>query len=154
MSDAIARADAETRRNTGAPKTTFEMPKFEIPAAIRDLAEKGVIQVKENYHTLKIATDQATSMFQASYSSAIKGATEYSCKIFDVTRANSNAGFDFMGKLVAIKSPSEAVELLTAHTRQQFDLASTQGNELWTLAQKVATEVTEPIRTGMPKALQ
>ena len=154
MSDASVRVDGDTKKNGPSPKANFELPRFEMPVVIRDFVEKGGTQAKENYEKLKIATDQVTNMVEASYSSAVKGAADYNHKIFEVTRVNSNAGFDFIGKLVAAKSPSEAVELSTAHTRQQFETVSTQSKELWALAQRVATDVIEPIRTGMSKVLQ
>ena len=41
------------------------MPKFEMPVAIRDLAEKGGAQAKENYEMMKATTDQMTGMVEA-----------------------------------------------------------------------------------------
>ena len=132
----------------------FEMPSLEMPAAIRGLLERTGVEAKENYEKLKIATDQMTDVVATSYSSAVKGGTDYGLKVIDMTRLNASAAFDLFGKLVAVKSPSEAIELSTAHARQQFDAVSTQSKELWALAQKVATDVIEPIKTGMSKALQ
>ena len=159
MNDVSVRVDGGTTKNGPSPKANFELPRFEIPrfempAAIRDFVEKGGTQTKENYEKWKIATNQVTSMVEASYSTAAKGALDYGLKVIEITQAHTNAAFDFIGKLVAVKSPSEAVELSTTHARRQFDVASAQGKELWTLAQKVATDVTEPIRTGMSKVLE
>jgi hypothetical protein len=36
--------------------------------------------------------------------------------------------------------------------RKQFDMASAQNKELFALAQQVATEAAEPIKTGVSKA--
>jgi hypothetical protein len=38
--------------------------------------------------------------------------------------------------------------------RKQFEIAFTQNKELYALAQQVATEATEPIKTGVSKALR
>ena len=130
------------------------MPRLEMPAAIRGLLERTGVEAKVNYEKMKIATDQMTDVVATSYSSAVKGGTDYGLKVIDMTRLNASAAFDLFGKLVAVKSPSEAIELSTAHARQQFDAVSTQSKELWALAQKVATDVIEPIKTGMSKALQ
>jgi hypothetical protein len=99
----------------------FEMPKFEMPAAIRGLLERTGVEAKENYEKLKIATDQMTDVVATSYSSAVKGGTDYGLKVIDMTRLNASAAFDLFGKLVAVKSSSEAIELSTVHARQQFD---------------------------------
>jgi hypothetical protein len=53
---------------------------------------------------------------------------------------------------MAAKTLSEVVELTNAHARKQFETLSLQSKELGTLAQKVATETAEPIKSGMNKA--
>ena len=53
---------------------------------------------------------------------------------------------------VTSKSPSEVIELSTAHARQQFDTVSAQNKELLALAQKVAIETAEPIKQSVTKA--
>ena len=136
----------------GIPK--FEFPNIEMPAAIRQLAEKGGAQVKDNYEKIRSASEDMTGTIEATFATAAKGATEYSLKVIEVTRANATAAFDFVGKLMNVKSPSEVVELSTAHARQQFDAASRQNKELLALAQKVAADVVEPIKTGMSKAFE
>jgi phasin len=155
MNDASVRADGNTRM-VPSPKASFVIPGFEmsIPAAIPDFVEKGGAQAKENYEKLKTATDEVAGVVEASYSTAAKGATDYGLKVIEITHANTNAGFDLLDKLVAAKSPSEAIELSAAHARRQFDAVSTQSKELWALTQQVATDVVEPLKTGMSKALQ
>ena len=163
MSDATMRQDA-----TASPKTpkkvtspnaifeipSFEMPKFEMPAAIRDFAAKGEAHAKENYEKMKATTDEMTGMVEATYATAARGVTDYSLKVIEMTCVNGNAAFDFIGKFVAVKSPSEAIELSTAHARHQFDAVSAQNKELWALAQKVATDAVEPLKTGIARILQ
>jgi hypothetical protein len=51
-----------------------------------------------------------------------------------------------------VKSPSEFIELSTAQMRKQFEIASGQNKDLCALAQQVATETAEPIKTGVSKA--
>ena len=62
--------------------------------------------------------------------------------------------FDFVESLFGVKSPSELVELTTAHSRSQFETMTGQGKELAALAQKVATDTAEPIKTGVEKAMK
>jgi phasin len=163
MSDAAMRMDATSKPKAPKSMTSpglvfelpkFEMPKFEMPAAIRDLVEKGGAQARENYEKMQTATDEMTGMVEATYAATAKCATDYGLKIIDVTRINANAAFDFFGKLVAVKSPSEAVEISTAHARQQFDTVSAQSKELWALTQKAAADAVEPIKSGMTRIFQ
>ncbi|MEI7804986.1 MAG: phasin [Hyphomicrobiales bacterium] len=130
----------------------FEMPAMEVPAAFREFAEKGVAQAKDQYEKLKAAAEETTDVLETTYTTASKGASEYGLKVIETSRANTNAAFDFFGKLMTAKSLSEVVELSTAHAREQFETVSGQSKELATLAQKVATETAEPIKSGLTSA--
>jgi hypothetical protein len=55
--------------------------------AIRDLAEKGGAQAKENYEKMKATTDEMTGMVEATYATTAKGATACGLKIIEMTRA-------------------------------------------------------------------
>jgi len=135
----------------------FEMPKFDIPqvempAAFREFAERGVAQAKDTYEKMKAAAEEATDVLETTYSTATKGASDYGLKMIEVARVNTNAAFDFAGEVMAAKTLSEVVELTSAHARKQFEALTQQSKELNALAQKVATETAEPIKSGMNKA--
>ena len=132
----------------------FEMPKLEIPAAFREFADKGVNQAKDNWEKIKSATEEATDLIEDSYATASKGAADYGLKLIEAARANTNANFDFASELLTVKSLSEAVELSTAHMRKQFDALAGQTKELSALAQKIATETTEPLKESVTGAFK
>ena len=132
----------------------FDMASFEVPAAFREFAEKGVSQAKANWEKVKAATEETTDRLEASYTTASKGAADYGLKLIEISRANTNAAFDFAGQLFTVKTLAEAVELSTSYARKQFDAVSAQGKELTTLAQKVATESVEPIKEGVTSAFK
>ena len=132
----------------------FEMPKMEVPAAFREFAEKGVAQTKDAYEKMKAAAEESTEMLETCYSTASKGSTEYGLKVLEIARHNTNATFDFIESLFGVKSPSELVELTTAHSRAQFETLTAQGKELTALAQKVATDTAAPIKSGVEKAMK
>jgi hypothetical protein len=54
--------------------------------------------------------------------------------------------------LIAVKSPSEFIELSTEHARKQFESLTQQTKELTALAQQVALATAEPLKTGITKA--
>jgi hypothetical protein len=66
-------------------------------------------------------------------------------------KANTTANLDFAHELLGIKSPSEAMELCTAHARKQFETYAAQAKELAELSQKVASETVEPIKATASK---
>src|ERR1700684_1944218 len=130
----------------------FDIPKVEMPAAFREFAERGVAQAKDTYEKMKAAAEEATDVLETTYSTATKGASDYGLKGIEVARINTNAAFDFAGEVMAAKTLSELVELTNAHARKQLETLTSQSKELGTLAQKVATEAAEPIKSGMNKA--
>jgi phasin len=144
----------------GIPK--FEMPKFEIPKfdlpntempeAFREMTEKGVAHAKDTCAKAKAASEDAADLLQNTYATVAKGATDYNLKLFEIARTNTRAAFDFAHELLGVKSPSEFIELSTAQMRKQFDIVSAQNRECCALAQEVATEAAEPIKTGVSKA--
>jgi phasin len=133
---------------------SFEIPKMEVPAAFREFAEKSVTQAKDNWEKMKAATEEATSVLEGTYSTAAKGAADYGLALIDMARTNTNAAFDFASEAVTAKSLSEIVEISTAHARKQFETLTAQTKELTAIAQKVATETAEPIKTGMNTAFK
>jgi len=120
--------------------------------AFRETAEKGVAQAKDTYEKAKVATEQATDILKDTYATVAKGATEYNLKIIEIARTNTNTAFEHAQKLIGAKSPSEFVELSTAHARKQFDTMIAQTKELTELVQKVTTKITEPLKTGVTMA--
>ena len=128
----------------------FEMPKFnvpnmEMPEAFREMTEKGVAKAK-------VASEEAAELIQNTYATVAKGATDYNLKLIEIARTNTLAAFDYAHELLGVKSPSEFIELSTAQMRKQFDIASAQNKQLFALAQEVATDAAEPIKTGASEA--
>jgi phasin len=132
----------------------FEVPKFEIPAAFREFAEKSVTQAKDNWERMKAAHEEAADLIEDSYATASKGCADYGTKMIEASRANTNAAFDCASRLLMAKSLSEAMEVSTAHWRQQFDAMTAQSKELTALAQKIASETTEPLKESVSTAFK
>ena len=124
---------------------------FEVPEQMRAFAEKGVSQARDNYARFKDAAETHNGTIEAVFTSASKGASAYSAKVMEFMKANATANLDFTQELFGAKSPSEALELWTGHTRKQLETFSTQAKELVELVQKVATETAEPIKTSASK---
>ena len=124
---------------------------FEVPEQMRAFAEKGVSQARESYAKFKDVAESSNGTIEAVFTTAGKGASEYSAKIMDIMKTNTPANLDFAQELVSVKSLPQAMELLTAHARKQFESFTAQSKELVELTQKVATETVEPIKSGASK---
>jgi phasin len=132
----------------------FDMPKVEVPEVMRAFAEKSVQQAKDVYARMKTAAEETTDALEDTYSNATRGATEFNLKALEALRTNVNASFDYTRELLGSKSLAEAVELSASHMRRQFEELSSQAKTLSSLAQKVATETAEPIKSGMARTVK
>lgn len=134
--------------------TSSAFSKLEMPAPFRDMAEKSVQQARGNYEKFKAAAEQATDMIEDSYSTATKGVAEYNVKSLEILRANINSAFDFFASVLGAKTAAEAVELSSTHLRTQYDTLQAQAKELSSLAQKIAAESSEPIKSAAEKSFR
>jgi phasin len=124
---------------------------FEVPEQMRAFAEKGVSQARESYAKFKDAAETHNGTVEAVFTSASKGASEYTAKVVEFMKANTSAQLDFAQELFSLKSPSEALELWTGHTRKQLETFQSQAKELVELGQRVATATAEPIKASAAK---
>jgi phasin len=124
---------------------------FEVPEQMRAFAEKGVSQARDNYAKFKDAAESHNGTMEAVFSAYSNGAKQYSAKLMDMLKSTTSANLDFAQELVAVKSPTEAMELWTSHARKQFETLGAQAKELTELGQKVASETVEPIKATASK---
>ncbi len=119
----------------------FALPKMEMPEAFREMAERGVAQVRDIFDKTKTATEEATDRIKSTCMTAAKGTADYNRKVMEIARTNANAASNYAYELMGVKSPSEFIELSTAHARKQFEAMTAQTKELTELAQKLTTEI-------------
>ena len=124
---------------------------FEVPEQMRAFAERGVSQARDNYAKFKDAAESHNGTIEAVFTSASKGASTYSAKVMEFMKANTTSTLDFAQELLGVKSPAEAFELWTAHTRKQVETFAAQAKELGELSQKVAADTVEPIKASASK---
>jgi phasin len=124
---------------------------FEVPEQMRAFAEKGVSQARDSYARFKDAAETHNGTIEAVFTSASKGANEYSAKLVEFFKANTTSSLDFAQELFGVKTPAAAMELWTSHARKQFETFTAQARELAELSQKIATETVEPIKASAAK---
>ena len=124
---------------------------FEIPEQMHAFSEKGVSQARDYYAKFKDAAEIHNGTIEAVFTTASKGASEYTAKLMEFRKANTTSTLDFAQELFRVKTPAEATELWTSHSRKSFETFSAQAKELAELAQKVAAETVEPIKANAAK---
>ncbi|ODT06534.1 MAG: phasin family protein [Kaistia sp. SCN 65-12] len=151
-----AKAGAKAARGFDAPFEAFNinMPNVEVPAAFREIADKAVTNSKDAYAKLKTATEDATEAFEDSYETTRSGLVALTRTSLDNARSHTDAAFAFARDFMGVKSFAEAVELQAAFARKQFETLSEQTRELQTLAQKVSTDATRPVRENFEKVFK
>jgi phasin len=138
---------------------TFELPKveafekLEVPAVVRDMAEKSVAQAKVNFEKAKGAFEDATDVIEDTYEVSRSAAIELNLKALDALKTNSDALFGFYKDFLAVKTVSEAVELQTAFARKSFDTLAAQAKDMQALVEKVANEATKPVKDAVAKVM-
>src|ERR1700691_3866741 len=111
---------------------------FEVPEQMRAFAEKGVSQARDNYARFKDVAESHNGTMEVVFTTASKGASEFSAKLIEIVKANTTANLDFAQSLFGVKSPSEAIELWTSHARKQFETFTANAKELAELTQRVS----------------
>jgi phasin len=133
---------------------TANVTPLEVPGAVREFAEQGVNQARENYAKLKEAAESANGTMEAVFTSATKGATEYGAKLIEIARTNTNSAFDLTTELLTMKSLPQAFELFTSYARKQVEVLTAQSKDLAELSKKVTTEAVEPIKASASKVFK
>jgi phasin len=107
-----------------------EATNFEIPAPVRQMAEKNVEQTKEAYDRMMEAARQAQGMFASSSNMFGANGKDIQEKTMQYAEANVQAGFDFAERLVKAKDLQEVLEIQTQFARKQLETYTQQAQEI------------------------
>ena len=119
----------------------------------RKATEEGLAQTRAAYEKIKVVAEEATGSIESSFVTATRGFGEINLKALEVIKSQADASFEHMKALLATKSITEALSLHADHARKQFETVSGQVKELSELAQKVAVEAAEPLKSTFGKNL-
>ena len=139
-----------------APFEAFSFPttSFEVPAAVRDFAEKSVSQVRDAYDKMKGAADEASALVGETFETAREGTFAMGVKAVDAAKTNSDASFALARELFGAKTMSEVIELQSAFARQLFESVTAQFKEFQALTEKVVTDTTKPVAEKVEKSFK
>jgi phasin len=132
-------------------------PTFDASNAIEQVsafAEKGVEQSKEAYAKLKTSAEETQKALESTFETAKTVSNDLSLKTIAAFRANVDAAFSHFEALIAVKSPSEFVELQTTFVRKQVESAVEQTKELRAVTTKAVEDVAKPMKTAFEKAMK
>jgi phasin len=120
------------------------MPGTEIPAQMREMAEKSVAEAKKAFDGMMQATQKAVTAMEGSASAAQTGGKDINAKAVSFVEANVAASFAFLEKMAKAKDIQAMVALQTEFAQSQMKTFAEQGKELGTVATKAMAEMTKP----------
>ena len=114
---------------------TTTKPSFEVPAEMRDFAEKSVEQARSAVSAFIQSARKATDTLQTTTKTAELPAGVALSRGLDFTEQNVTAAFELAQKLVRARDVQEAMQLQSEFVRTQFAALQTQANELTSVVQ-------------------
>ena len=122
--------------------TKDPMSSFEIPAEMRQMAEKSVEQAKKAVDSFMTAAQQAVGAIEERTAAAQASVKDVNRKAMTFAEQNLATSFEFAHKLVQAKDPQEFMRLQSDFVRTQMQTLSQQAKELGEHATRAAADAT------------
>ncbi|WP_018262331.1 phasin family protein [Methylobacterium sp. WSM2598] len=107
---------------------------IEIPAQLRDFAEKSVSQVQQAVTAFFQNTRKANETVQSSFKSAQLPVSVAYTRSLDFAEQNANAAFEATQKVVRARGLQEAGKIQAEYVRAQLEAFQVQAKELYSVA--------------------
>ena len=119
----------------------YDVPQFEIPPAVRAIAERNVAQVRSAYEQFVNLMRQSQETIMKSQGAMTQSAFEIQSKALQYAQANVEANFRFAFDLARAKDVKEYLELQTRYAQSQLETYAKQSQEITRLVTEVAHKV-------------
>lgn len=111
---------------------------FEIPDAVRDMAERNVEQARSAYSQFLEMSRQAQDMMVRSSGSVVETVQEIQKRAIRFTEENMQAGFAMAAELARARDFKDYLEIQARHAQRQAFLYTQQAQELGKLMAEAA----------------
>jgi phasin len=111
---------------------------YEVPAEMREFAEKSVEQARKAIDGFMTAAQRTADTFEGSANTVQSSAKDLTRKTFTYAEQNIAAAFDLAQKMVRAKDMQEAMQYQAEFVRAQFEAMQNQMKEFGSLAQGAA----------------
>lgn len=127
---------------------TDKTPNFEVPAEMREFAERSIEQARKAMDGFVSAAMKAAGTFEGSSSTAGFSMKDMRHKTFSYAEQNLKAAFDHAQKLVKAKDPAEAMKLQAEFMQSQF---AAMQKQMADFGETAKTTMTEAAKSAAPK---
>src|SRR3954468_14118591 len=115
---------------------------YEVPAEMRDFAEKSVEQARKAFDGFLGAAQRTVETLEGSTNSVQANAKDATRKTFTYAEQNIAAAFDLAQKMVRAKDLQEVMQYQAEFVRTQFEAMQAQMKEFGSLAQTAMKQPT------------
>ncbi len=119
---------------------TNQGPNYEIPAEMRDFAEKSVEQARRAMDGFIGAAQRTVDTLEGSANTVQASAKDLTRKTFSYAEQNIHAAFDLAQRMVRAKDAQEAMQIQAEFVRSQFESMQAQMREFGSMAQNAAAQ--------------
>lgn len=113
---------------------------YEIPAEMRDFAERSIEQTRKAIDGFMGAAHKTVDTFGGGANPLQSSATDLTRKTFSYAEQNLSAALDLAQKIVRSKDMQEAMQHQAEFVRQQFSAMQTQMQEFGQVAQSAMSQ--------------
>jgi len=129
------------------------IPSFEVPPQMRDLAETSVEQARKAFGTFIGSARRATDTLQGATELARPNAQAMYSRNLEYAEQNVRAAFDLAQKIAAARSFPEAMQLQAEYVRERFAAMQAQAKELGGLAQGAFQQGAERAKSAVQQGV-
>ena len=108
----------------------FETPQFEIPPAVREIAERNVAQVRTAYEQVINLMRKAQDTCMKTQGAMTQSTLDIQAKALTFAQANIESNFRFAAELAQAKDIKEYLDIQSRYAKMQMDTYAKQGQEI------------------------
>jgi hypothetical protein len=108
----------------------FQTPPLEIPAAVREVAEKNVMQVRQAYEQFSGLMHQAQDAIVKSQGPMAQSAVDFQIKALQYAQANVETNFRFASDLARAKNVKDYLDIQSRYAKSQLETYASQAQEI------------------------
>jgi phasin len=117
----------------------YDKPQFEIPEAVRELAERNVEQARSAYNQFMDMARRVQDTFSGSFKGVMTpGALEMQTQVAKFAEENIQASFAFASDLARARDLKEYIEIQQRYAQKQMQAYAHQAQELGSLMSEAA----------------
>ena len=130
------------------------IPSFEVPPQMRDLAETSVEQARKAFGSFIGSARRAADSAQDSTELARTNAQDIYTRSLDYAEQHVRAAFDLAQKIANARSFPEAMQLQAEYVRERFSAMQAQAKDLGGLTQGALQQGAERAKAAMQQGVE